>query len=479
MKRTFYTKTVLAALATTAFAACTESYPTAIFEEPTANLRDMNTEQVSDRTPVLLFVNQQELFTVTTTRGMGQFPPSKPDDYTKGSIYVFAFRDSTNDKLTYNASLDQTSYATVNNPGIQNDSVEHRDCLVDGVDYNLGLRTHILYGSSGELAYKPEDFSDKLAGDYANYGYKFDRTCYYSDQHQETPYNFFAYYIDDFDSKLLRGVNAWRTRDSIWYDLTIDGTQDLMCGMAEPLDTAVLNKYYSKQLKSLSSEERSIVLNGYSKFAADRDIHPYINMKHILTQLRFKIYPGDSTAGDVVIQGIKVKFKKKVHLCVATQNPKVHKPGASFGDFYDFSNVVFPDSMEYVDDDNVKIKGYAVTYDAASMEDKKWYDRSSVQVGNGIIVSPDSIYDVVIEYQQKAKNTPGSNKKTWNKDAQSSRKTITLAGSDLKEKVFKTGHVYNINIAVYGQKEIEVYTAFGQWEDGEEVFVDDGGWQGE
>ena len=106
------------------------------------------------------------------------------------------------------------------------------------------------------------------------------------------------------------------------------------------------------------------------------------------------------------------------------------------------------------------------------MEDKKWYDRSSVQVGNGIIVSPDSIYDVVIEYQQKAKNTPGSNKKTWNKDAQFSRNTITLEGSDLEERVFKPGHIYNINIAIYGNKEIEVYSSLSQWKDGGEIPVD-------
>jgi hypothetical protein len=88
MKRTFYIKTAFAVLAMTAFMACTESYPTMTYEEPNVNLRDLNDERVSDRTPILLFVNQQDLFTVTATRGMGQFPPSNPSDYTKGSVCV-------------------------------------------------------------------------------------------------------------------------------------------------------------------------------------------------------------------------------------------------------------------------------------------------------------------------------------------------------------------------------------------------------
>lgn len=490
MKRTFYIKTAFAVLAMTAFMACTESYPTMTYEEPNVNLRDLNDERVSDRTPVLLFVNQQDLFTVTATRGMGQFPPSNPSDYTKGSVYVYAFRDGNNiqGELTEIASLANTAYATANKPaGIQNDSTEFKDCLIDGTDYNLGLRTHIQYGSSGELTYKPEDFPDKLTQDYNVYGQVFDRTCYYSDKYQETPYNFFAYYIDELDKNRSQGNNAWRNKDSIWYDLTIDGTQDIMCGMAEPMDTAVLKKYYDKQTKKISDNERSIILNGYSKFAADRDIHPYIKMKHMLTQLRFKIYPGDSTAGDVVIQGIRVKFKKRVHLCVATQNPRVNKPNATFRDFYadydsNFGNVVFPDDevQDYYDDDGTKIdkKGYAVTYDAATMEDKKWHERPYVQVGKGIIIPPDSIYEVFIDYKQKVK-TKNGNKKTWTKDTQHSKKTITLVGSGLEEKIFKTGYIYNINIAVYGNKEIEVYTALSQWKEGGEIPVNDEGWEEE
>jgi hypothetical protein len=330
------------------------------------------------------------------------------------------------------------------------------------------------------LSYRSEDF-DSLTGDYDVFGQKFDRTCYYSNKHQETPYNFFAYYIDDFDKDRTQGVNAWRTKDSIYYDFNIDGTQDIMCGMAEPLNEAVLKKYYSKQQKKLSDNDRSIVLNGYSKFAADRNIHPYIKLEHMLTQLRFKLYPGDETAGDVVIQGIKVKFKKKVHLCVATQNPKEHKPGASFGDFYadydsNFSNVVFPDDeiQYYYDDDGTQIdkKGYAVAYDDATMKKKKWHERPFVLVGNGIIVSPDSTYEIIIDYKKKKKKS-GSNKKTWGETIPYKfPEPLTLEGSDLEERVFKPGHIYNINIAIYGNKEIEVYSSLSQWKDGGEIPVD-------
>jgi len=158
MKRIFYIKTAFAVLAMTAFMACTESYPTMIIEEPSVTIEDLNKDEISKRRQVLLFVNPQDLFTVTATRGLGQFPPEDLNDYTKGSVYVYAFRDGKNDQgseLTSETDLRKTAYAT----GEGHDD-DHADCLIDGDDYNLGLRTYVLPGSSGDLKYNTKDLQN-------------------------------------------------------------------------------------------------------------------------------------------------------------------------------------------------------------------------------------------------------------------------------------------------------------------------------
>ena len=279
MKQTYYIKTVLTALATTAFMACTESYPTLILEETKANIHDLNSDSTANRTPVLLFINQQDLFTVTATRGMGEFPPEDKNNYSKGAVYIYAFRDgrNTQGELTSYADLTKSAYAT----GYPHDP-DFADCLIDGDDYTLGLRTFVRPGSSGELKYTAEDLKEDTL---ITYDQIMDHVCYYSDRHQEAPYNFFAYYIDELDKNRVLNSNVHRTRDSIWYDISIDGTQDIMCGMAPPLKD-VLDTWYPNQNKRLSDNERSVIRNGYSKFSADRDIHPYIRMEHIISKIK-------------------------------------------------------------------------------------------------------------------------------------------------------------------------------------------------
>ncbi len=467
MKQTYYIKTVLTALATTAFMACTESYPTMILEETKANIHDLNSDSTANRTPVLLFINQQDLFTVTATRGMGEFPPEDKNNYSKGAVYIYAFRDgrNTQGELTSYADLTKSAYAT----GYPHDP-DFADCLIDGDDYTLGLRTFVRPGSSGELKYTAEDLKEDTL---ITYDQIMDHVCYYSDRHQEAPYNFFAYYIDELDKNRVLNSNVHRTRDSIWYDISIDGTQDIMCGMAPPLKD-VLDTWYPNQNKRLSDNERSVIRNGYSKFSADRDIHPYIRMEHQLTQLKFKIYPGDATADDIVIQKIEVLFRHNGHMTIATQDPSKSKPKVWFDGTETWGNLNFPaEDLEFPVDESgnkIDVGGYTVNWDKNVKGE--WYDQSSKDVGRGLILPCDTIYEMRIHYKQKAAKKDGSPKE-WS-FSKTSQKNIEL--NNIKNKWFQPGQRYVVSIAVFGQKGIQVYTAFEKWKDGGSTEVIDDGW---
>lgn len=473
MKRIFYLKTAFAVLAMTAFMACTESYPTMIIEEPSVTIEDLNKDEISKRTPVLLFVNPQDLFTVTATRGLGQFPPEDLNDYTKGSVYVYAFRDGKNDQgseLTSETDLRKTAYAT----GEGHDD-DHADCLIDGDDYNLGLRTFVLPGSSGDLKYNTKDLQN-----YKVYGNIFDRVCYYSDRYQETPYNFFAYYIDDLDKNRVRGGNAHREADKIYYNIEVDGTQDIMCGMAPKLTEDLLDKYYKTEAKRLTDNELNIALNGYSKFTADHDIHPYMEMKHQLTQLRFVAYPADSTAGDVIIQKIEVTSKYKGTMTVAARDPSSNKIGVNFDDAKKTLYVPFPeegrDTLTDESDAKKEEYGYTVKYDE-SMKNVPWNKRPSRKIGKSIIIPSDSTFFIRIYYKQRRSDTVGG-KKIWIDKQLFSEKDIKLATTDDdKTKMFEPGYTYNVNIAVYGQQQVKFFTAFEDWIPGEDINIgDDDDW---
>lgn len=105
------------------------------------------------------------------------------------------------------------------------------------------------------------------------------------------------------------------------FDIEIDGTQDVMCGMAPKL-TEVLdaNEAFGKLTETEKSKIRNI--GNYSTYAAHRNINPMVDLKHKLTRLKFKAYAGDQKACDIEIKYIKVKSKTRLKLTAATYNDK-------------------------------------------------------------------------------------------------------------------------------------------------------------
>lgn len=450
--------------------ACRQSYPTMIYEEPETSLDELNKDYSrNSHTPILLFVNPQDFFSITATRGSGPFPPADLSAYQDGTIYVYAFRSDYNIQgtvLTALPSLRNTAYAIQNKPyGIANDSIDLTDCLLDGRDYHLGVPTKLVRESSGELIYNYHYEKDAQGQDVLTYGNKLGREFYYSNVYQEIPYNFFAYYVDDFKPN---ASNTHREDTHIHYDITIDGRRDIMCGMAPDLNKVIASRY-SQQFKKLTAAEQATIRNigGYSKFTADRDIHPSIDVKHQLTRLEFVAYPaGGTSTNDIIITGIDVNCKTHADLTVATRDTVNYPLGLQF---YGSPNRL-PLKMEYPDtlrgDKGVSYAGYLVRF-KPEMEKQEWYERESVQIGENLILPSDSTFEIVIHAAQKIVINEKGDGAIIPFD---SPKTIRLTGDD---KIFKPGYIYTINMAVYGRQKIEVFTSIEQWKKGADVFLDD------
>ncbi len=464
MKRKNRIRILLSVLATTFVMACSDSYPSLSYEEEENNLalEEINNDKISGRTQVLMFVNPQALFTIST-RGTGLFPPKDAETY--GPIHIFAFRDGKNisgTELTNEADFRKTAYATTNNAsGFAAEGPDNGDCLVDGEDYLLGLPTTININTSGQLENYYENKTEQPI-------------YYYSNKYQETPYNFFAYYIDDL-SKTLSVGKVKREAHKISYDIQIDGYQDIMCGTAPKLtdsinNTLVLFDRYKDQVRGLRENNpntfNQILNSGYSKFSADRGIHPYIDLDHQLVQLQFKAFPADETSKDIIIEGINVICKARANMTVASRDLEADPLGLKFyEDKHPLKLFVHPDSIKgYTDDNGTEVRGYRLIFDKEKdpdLTDYEWQDQPQQQIGEQIFVSPDSMYEMEICYRQKYKKIKESDDGIWSQ-TQITKKQIRLSGAD-RQKPFEAGKIYTLYIAVYGQKEIQVFSTFEDW----------------
>lgn len=455
MKRKYYIRAVLSLLTMTAVvAACTQSYPTLVYDEPENNLDVLNKDGMSNRTPIMMFVNPQDFFSISATRGSGPFPPADLSKYQDGTIYVYAFRSDYNVQgsvLNYLPDFTKTAYAA----GYPHDT-DFADCLLDGEDYYYGVPTKLMPESSGQLitSYHFEDNVLKFGNDLG-------QSYYYSNVYQETPYNFFAYYLDDAEV-----LGKHREADKIWYDLEIDGTQDIMCG-GTPDFNKNLETRYSTQYEKLSDAEKNTIRNigGFSKFAADRDIPPYIDMRHKLTRLEFLAYPADTAAHNLIITDIKINTTPRCKLTVAARDTS--EVGIEFDKNIKRS---LPLRMDNPPDVMGNYQGYIVDIKPEERDKKSWQDRTPVQIGENIILPSDTVYDIDITIAQRVKTT--STTDSLAKYTSPKKLRLELKPGE-QTRWFEPGKIYTIHMAVYGRKEIEVYTTIQNWIKGDNVWVDD------
>ena len=488
---------ILTLVAAISLVACSESYPGLLYDESGSKATNTEGLDSANLVPLYVYVNKQSFFTVTATpgngqlpsgvtRGIGSFQPITSPTDEKGNPIVYTEEDSlryyqTNFRLF---AFRDGKYATTgsaypaelaNDPDmtwtlLAEDGSGHRDeeklnCLVDGYSYYAGLSSHLDNNSGLE----------PVVNTPLTYG-----------TYQDVGYNFFAYVSDDLSAS---SSTVHRTRDSIYYDVTLDGTQDVMCGYAPKLTEQVLDDRYS-QVK-MTPAERSRVLNigNYSTYAAHRNIDPYVDVFHQLTRLQFRAFAGDETSTGTTIDSIFVEAPNTGKLIVAHRDPT--KVGlymnSAIGRYYLHDKPEIVDSLQ--PDSTTKrmlLNSKIMPAGQHSIEWKESYwadkaagtkipifERDHIDLGSSMmlpqssefVITICSTYKDVYGNEQKYKShyrvtaaSLGENPDNWDEATQ--------------QYVFKRARYYTINLAVYGLQPIQVIANIEGWKDGGEVYVD-------
>lgn len=441
-------KCAMAAVAAVSVASCSDSYPGL---EYSGNNSVIPNEEAYDKTPIMVFINPQNFFSVTATRsgGTGPFTDLSNKKYENSTFYVFAFRGTeeiSGPLAGKNIDLSKTRFfgAASDDP-----DPDASYCLVEGVDdYNYGFPAKLTKDYPGAFEFIRDEDGNVVSGkgDLSGTG-----SLFYSSSYQEAGYNFFAYHIDNLDQT----AKPSRKEKEISYELTIDGTQDVMCGYAPALTGAVLDG--DNNISNMTKEERDKVLNIglYSTFAAHRGVNPVVNLEHQFVRLDFKAYPGDEEVERITITGVDVEAPNKGTLVVANANPHVANA--------DYSSIGYhPDyeSMTYI-----SLKGEAVDGEECGefecVDGIGWWkeaykgmaysERECKPVGGSIMIPEQETYNIRLHFNQKDKdgNDLGDFHANYN---------VKLSNGS-----FQKGYNYTISIVVYGLKPIAVTANIEKW----------------
>jgi hypothetical protein len=400
--------------------------------------------------PLRVFVKEQSLYTALAinsnasagasrvTRGTGPFDiPDTTNHYHKSVFRLFGFRDRPDDQgpLDYVPDLRMRSTNT--------EDID-RNCIIDGRNFTEGMPAHLMKDHSGEFQMVREDL-------------KTDTALYYAARYNDIGYNFFAYHIDD-----AAIVNAQRESDRIYYDIDIDGTQNIMVGHTERLTPEQLDSRHSNIHLSQAQRDKVLNIGNYSSYSSQLGIHPIIDMKHQLARFEFRAYPADSSCNDIFIDSIGLYAKNRGRLVVAASN--MREVGMSFEDRRDTLWLkgpnpfkTDPDSIGIYPYESLKAENNTVNWEDG-MSRERWTDNPYKRIGGDLLVPPDTKFVMTIHYKQFLRNADKG------LHTYKSRFVITpptSVDSNYDEETsswwFKKGNRYVVRIAVYGLPKIKVY----------------------
>ena len=524
-------------MAVVLFWACSsESYPGLEYENPEAVINN-ETPDESKWLPLHVYVNEQAAVMLSSnhssrknddiTRGVGSFQIDEDEDVKRRrdegtltpeeenimklkkdttTFYIYAFRNQKADVAgpetsqlkedpnmhTYYQIEDQKNHPSYPE-GIQD--ALRLDCLIDGYDYYKGMPSNI-DGEQQLKMHRPES-SPLYWGEYQGVGY-----------------NFFAYSVGDINmgkkDDLVAGVNnvdaqeniQWgkphRDAEKIWYeDFAIDGSQDLMAGYAPPLTNDLLNDRY-KHVELTDGEKNRILYYGnYTSFAAHRGIEPQVDLKHLLTRLRFSMLPGDSTASYTTIDAVYATTPYKGSFVVASKDPTEigfypNTDENAYGDLYlhdhpglDEEGNLLPSKILDESPAEDRIVEWKPDYWVKDKDGKiigkvPLNQRGEpLHLGDDLLIPPAQQIIITIQSHYRRNDEEYDDDRTFR-----SLYTInaeTLAQNDKSKSMywdektqqfmFKPGYIYDITLVVYGLQKIEVTGNIEGWKEGEDIII--------
>ena len=438
--------------------ACSNSYPGLYYDDGGNN----NTEY-QEELPIKVSLDEHDLFSIAATRGTGAF--DHDDERLGTSYYRNKMTNSLFNIFAFRASKDQhgplTKEVDFSRSLANDESREH--CLVDSRNYFMGKPARPTDDGTGELNFIDDETYTKQ------------EELYYSNQYSDVGYNFFGYYLDDF---VPTAENTHRETDRIYYDVSIDGAQDMLVGHAPVLTPSVIEeRYTSLELTAAECNELAGV-GGYSKLAARHDLHPIIDLQHVLTRLRFEAVPGDATADRIRLHQLSVVGKNSGKLVVACNDftQLGFYPGEETGTFMlreASKDGVTPGRLMNENED-----GYIVEFEP-DMENIPVMERKTTPFCESLMLVPDTEYQMILEYDHMRRQVDSEGNESYiletrlkgTYDLKAPEETVNYDKATGRY-IFKPGYVYTIRIVVYGAQEIEVVTNINAWKFADQLTIE-------
>lgn len=387
------------------------------------------------RVPIVLAVS--DFYYGAITRGVGAFqdPAEEADPAKREALrnrwegtkfYVFSYLTNN----TYYSSGANLTKTTSDNISLRAEGEEDENkivyCLVDGGQgiQDLGKPYELYFNNATNQPGLKEVGSDVP-------------TVYYDDINQDFKYQFFIYHVDN---AFVHNVS--RNKDQVSLEISIDGTQDIMQGVAEVTE----------------EQERTIIQPNIDNFGKDWNQHvystisgnyglvPQFKIKHQLVQLRFSLLGADNKAEDVFVEDIIVKeVPSRGEYIVAADN--IEALGLSIDkDPIDIH-------MPYLDETSNKFLSTS-TRQHPDVQVKK--DEVYEYTG-GVLLPMQKKYSIQVVCSQNVSEEDGTISKK--------RFTATYDMSLPQEADFEAGQIYDVKIKIYGFQNISVQFGLHGWKD--------------
>lgn len=330
-------------------------------------------------------------------------------------------------------------------------------CLVDGscgtqAEYARNYPEEHLEGH-GKWAYYNGN------GSFVNWLFTDSDNLYYSDEDQTAPYDFFAYYHDGAASGDIE-----RTDDHISFPIKIDGSQDLMCGVAELTEEQIAN------IDALEDEESKQKLKElkfyYSTYSGRHNIWPIFRMRHQLAYIKVNLVAGNAYGDPVFVHDIRLETNTVGNFVVVSKDKKV---GATFDgsrveqlplrDVVNGKAILRGDELGVEEEPNWKKRNIQLQYN----EDGTC---PPPMVAGELLVPPGN--NLVLHTWLSNLDTKGEVEHT----VLSLADKIKTAMDDHEVNGVVAGKTYNLNLTVYGPKEIFIEVKATPWKNGGDINVD-------
>lgn len=394
---------------------CRKSYPGMTYEEEKIQV-DEHHEQI----PIIVAV--EDPLMITTSRGVGPLDDEEEtyEKWLKTQFHVYAFL-ARNSK--YNGPID---YRAVMNAKDEEDIF----CLVsDTLPDGHGKRAHISPYEGMQVSWENDE-----------------EVLYYNLTYQDYRYNFFAYHVDDAAINQVK-----KERDHIELDLTIDGSQDLMLGVAAPT---------SKQIDALCKDSKWTAARihdlAYSTATGHRDVVPVVAMRHMLSRFSFKLTGKHEDAANVVVRDIYVKSKNRALMTVAADDTT--RLGLVFPDELNPERDEWPELHLPIEEDGVIHAGgftkeYGIVLD------------STYVIGEDLLLPPGETFKLVLDCKERSIKQKPNNVADTTYITYPAVYELKLTG----DKQFEPGVKYIVNVNVYGRQKINIELDNIGWLESEDI----------